>query len=55
MVSHILSHYFFSLDEVDETTNDKEASRLKSSKHRQRLAQGLANGIHAYARSLLGK
>lgn len=43
------------LVELGYSTNDKEASRLKSSKHRQRLAQGLANGIHAYARSLLGK
>ena len=43
------------LVEVGYCTNKKEASRLKSSKHRQRLAQGLANGIHAYARSLKGK
>lgn len=43
------------LVELGYCTNAKEASRLKSSKHRQRLAQGLANGIHAYARSLLGK
>lgn len=43
------------LVEVGYCTNKKEAGRLKSSKHRQRLAQGLANGIHAYARSLRGK
>lgn len=43
------------LVEVGYCTNKKEAERLKSSKHRQRLAQGLANGIHAYARSLRGK
>ena len=43
------------LVEIGYCTNKSEASRLKSSKHRQRLAQGLANGIHAYARSLLQK
>lgn len=43
------------LVEVGYCSNKKEASRLKTTKHRQRLAQGLANGIHAYAKSLLGK
>lgn len=43
------------LVELGYCTNAKEAARLKSSKHRQRLAQGLANGIHAYARSLRGE
>ena len=43
------------LVEIGYCTNKSEAARLKSSKHRQRVAQGLANGIHAYARSLKGK
>lgn len=43
------------LVEIGYCTNKSEAARLKSSKHRQRVAQGLANGIHAYARSLLQK
>ena len=43
------------LVEVGYCSNKTEASRLKSTKHRQRLAQGLANGIHAYAKSLKGK
>lgn len=43
------------LVEIGYSTNKKEAARLKTSKHRQRIAQGLANGIHAYARSLRGK
>lgn len=43
------------LVEVGYCSNKKEAARLKSSKHRQRIAQGLANGIHSYARSLTGK
>ena len=43
------------LVEIGYCTNKTEASRLKSSKHRQRIAQGMANGIHAYARSLRGK
>ena len=43
------------LVEIGYCTNKSEASRLKTSKHRQRVAQGLANGIHAYARSLLQK
>lgn len=43
------------LVEIGYSTNKKEAARLKTSKHRQRIAQGMANGIHAYARSLRGK
>ena len=43
------------LVEVGYCSNKTEASRLKSTKHRQRLAQGLADGIHAYAKSLKGK
>ncbi len=43
------------LVEVGYCSNKAEAARLKSSKHRQRLAQGLADGIHAYAKSLKGK
>ena len=43
------------LVEIGYCTNKTEATRLKSSKHRQRIAQGMANGIHAYARSLKGK
>ena len=43
------------LVEVGYCSNKTEASRLKTTKHRQRLAQGLANGIHAYAKSLLRK
>ena len=42
------------LVEVGYCTNKTEASRLKTSKYRQSLAQGMANGIHYYARSLLG-
>ena len=43
------------LVEVGYCTNKTEASRLKTGKYRQSLAQGMANGIHYYARSLLGK
>ncbi len=43
------------LVEVGYCTNKTEASRLKTSKYRQSLAQGMANGIHYYARSLLGE
>ena len=43
------------LVEVGYCTNKTEASRLKTSKYRQNLAQGMANGIHYYARSLLGQ
>jgi len=43
------------LVEIGYCSNKREAARLKTSKHRQCIAQGIANGIHSYARSLQGK
>lgn len=43
------------LIELGYCSNKEEAARLKTSSHRQKLAQGIANGIHAYAKSLLQK
>lgn len=40
------------LVEVGYCTNKAEARRLLDPKHRQALAQGISNGIHAYARGL---
>ena len=43
------------LVEVGYCTNKTEAGRLKNSTHRYRLAQGIADGIHSYAKSLSPK
>ena len=43
------------LVEVGYCTNTDEAARLKSEAHIQRLAEGLAIGIHDYAATLAGK
>ena len=43
------------LVEVGYCTNKTEAGRLKSATHRYRLAQGIADGIHSYAKSLSPK
>ena len=40
------------LVEIGYCSNKSEANRLKNPKYRQQVAQGLANGIHSYARSL---
>ena len=43
------------LVEIGYCSNKYEASRLKNPKYRQQVAQGLANGIHAYARGLASR
>lgn len=43
------------LVEVGYCTNKAEARRLLDPKYRQALAQGIANGIHSYARRLAGR
>lgn len=40
------------LVEIGYCTNSAEAKRLKQSKYRDALAEGIANGIHNYARQL---
>ena len=43
------------LVEVGYCSNKYEASRLKNPKYRQQMAQGIANGIHAYARDIAAR
>jgi len=43
------------LVEIGYCSNKKEASRLKKGQYRQNIAQGIADGIQGYSRSLLGK
>ena len=43
------------LVEVGYCSNKAEARRLLDPKHRQALAQGISNGVHAYARGLSGR
>ncbi|WP_446423904.1 N-acetylmuramoyl-L-alanine amidase [Mailhella sp.] len=43
------------LVEVGYCSNKTEARRLLDPKHRQALAQGISNGVHAYARGLSGR
>ena len=43
------------LVEVGYCTNKAEARRLLDPKYRQALAQGIANGVHSYARKLSGR
>lgn len=43
------------LVEVGYCSNKSEARRLLDPKHRQTLAQGISNGIHAYARGLASR
>ena len=40
------------LVEIGYCTNSAEARRLKQSKYRDALAEGIANGVHHYARQL---
>ena len=40
------------LVEIGYCTNSAEAKRLKQSKYRDALAEGIANGIHNYALQL---
>jgi N-acetylmuramoyl-L-alanine amidase len=41
------------LVEIGYCSNKFEASRLKNPKYLQQVAQGIANGIHGYARGLV--